>query len=210
MGKYNGAVAWLGSGLSSAGSSIPTILGPSRGLWYIIAIPFMGIASIIILGSFRAYRGLATSLHKSSQISVKPSDISWKEIVGQGELLQSIINGLNCDFMVINLNRSITQYLRPLPRRDKVMEQKAIGQHCFEVSHNRNSPCESCDCECPLEKVIKTNDNVTVTHFHENQFEGECKKSLVTILASPIRDKRNNITQIAELIWDADNVKPSS
>lgn len=207
MRKSNKSLTWLESDPSSRGLPIPAILGPLRGLGYIIAIPFVGIAALILLSSSRAYRSLTTLWRRSTQISVETPEVAGMEAVGLKELLQPIIDGLKCEFVVVDLNLRIIQYLTPLSRCNKVLEQTAIGRHCFEVSHRRNSPCESCECECPVRKVLETNDSVTVTHYHENQFEGKGKKRLVNILASPIRDSQNNITQVAELVWDTDIAK---
>ena len=37
----------------------------------------------------------------------------------------------------------------------------------------------------------------------ENPLEGKGRQRLVKVLASPVRDSQGNVTQVAELIWDA-------
>ena len=127
--------------------------------------------------------------------------------VGLRDSLQPLIDGLECEFVVVDRELRITQYHTPLLHQNKLLEQIAIGKHCFEVSHGRDSPCESCEYECPVKKVLETNEKVTVTHYHQNMLEEKGRQRLVKVLASPIRDSQGNITQVAELIWDADNVK---
>ncbi len=92
-----------------------------------------------------------------------------------------------------------------LGHRNKLLEQTAIGQHCFGASHEWNRPCEL--CECPVRKVLETSRKVTVTHYYETQLGGRGKQRLVRVLASPVRDSQGNITQVAELIWDADDIR---
>ena len=120
--------------------------------------------------------------------------------MGSRDLLQPLIDGLECEFMVVDRELRITQYYTPLSRQNKLLEQTAIGKHCFEVTHGRNSSCESWEYECPVRKAMETNEKITVTRYHENQFEGKCRQRPVNVLALPVRDSHGNITQVAELI----------
>nr|NGX63795.1 hypothetical protein [Candidatus Anoxychlamydiales bacterium] len=133
----------------------------------------------------------------------KPETVRWEE-ADQILFLQSLVDGLGCEFIVVGLDLRITRYRTPLSRQNKALEQAAIGQCCFEVTHGRNSICESYECECPITKILEINNQVTVTHYHENPLEGTDKKKCVNILALPIRDNQSKITQIAELIFDTD------
>jgi transcriptional regulator with PAS, ATPase and Fis domain len=198
------------SGSNSTSSPIPAILGPLRGLGYIIVMPFVGVAVPILLSGYQASRSLITLWRKLTQETFGELEVAGAEAVSQREFLQPLVDGLECEFVVIDFDFRITQYLTPLSRKNEVLEQTAIGQHCFEVSHGRNSACESCECECPVRKVLETNDKVTVTHYHENRLEGKGKKRLVNVLALPVRDSQSNITQIAELIFNADIATPIS
>ena len=134
-------------------------------------------------------------------------EVARTEAIGLRQFLQPLIDGLECELVVVDLDFHITQYLTPLSSQSKVLEQTVIGQHCFEISHQRNSPCESRECECPVRKAIKTNDKVRVTHYHESQLEDKGEKRLVNILALPLRDSQNKITEVAEFIWGADIAK---
>ncbi len=196
------------------------VAGPLAGLAFIIFLPSIGIVGIIGFLTYRGWQWVQFVGRKAPRPAVTglkagiayltkrggthmAREVARAEAVGLRQFLQPIINGLECELVVVDLDLRITQYLTPLSSQNKVLEQTVIGQHCFEVSHRRNSPCESRECECPIRKVLETNDKVTVTHYHENQLEGKGKKRLVNILALPIRDSQSNITQVAQLIWDA-------
>ena len=196
----------IAGGRGDVGMPMPALVGPLLGLAYIIVLPFVGVATFVAAGSYRAKQGLTTMWHRATQATVEAQE---EARTGAGDLrdfLQPLINRLDCEFVVIDREFHITQYYTPPSRQNKMLEQTAIGQYCFEVSHGRNSPCESCECECPLNKVLQTNEAVTVTHYHKSQLEAEGKQRFVRILASPIRDSQGNITQVAELIWDASKV----
>ncbi len=190
---------------------ILAIMGPLIGLGFILVLPFVGIAIFILLFGYRILQSLSTLWRKLVLETIgKLETVRWEE-ADQIRFLQPLVDGLGCEFIVIGLDLRITRYRTPLSRKNKVLEQAAIGQYCFEVTHRRNSICESYECECPITKILETNDKVTVTHYHESPLEGTDKKKRVNILALPIRDNQSKITQIAELIFDTDipmQIKP--
>ncbi len=193
-------------GRGDVGMPMPALVGPLIGLAYILVLPFVGLAASILAGGYRAKQGLATMWRNATRETIEVREEARTEVEDLKDFLRPLIDRLECDFVVIDREFHITQYYTPLSRRNILLEQTAIGQHCFEVSHGRNSPCESCECECPLSKVLQTNEKVTVTHYPKSQIEGEGRQRLVRILASPVRDSQGNITQVAELIWDAASV----
>ena len=205
-------------------AAVVVLVGPLTGLAFIIFLPLTGIIGIIGFLAYKVGQWVHIFGRKTLQpaiTSLKPSiayltrqddahvaqEVARVEAVGLGQFLQPIIDGLECELVIVDLDLRITQYLTPLSSQNKVLEQTVIGKRCFEVSHRRNSPCESRECECPVRKALETNDKVTVTHYHESQLEGKGKKRPVNILASPVRDSQGNIIQVAELIWDADIAK---
>ncbi len=192
-------------GHSDASMPMPAIVGPLLGLAYIVLLPFVGVATFILAGGYRAKQSLTTMWRRATQATIEAQEEVRTEAVGLKDFLQPLIDRLDCEFVVIDQEFRIIQYCTPLSRQNKLLEQTAIGQHCFEVSHGRNSPCESCEYKCPVSKVLQTNKEVTVTHYHKSQLKGEGRQRLVRVLASPVRDSQGNITHVAELIWDAHN-----
>ncbi len=182
--------------------SIPAVLGPLRGLGYIILLPLVGITALILLSGYRVSQNLATMWRLATQVTERRFKVARGGGVSLKDFLQPLIDGLECELVVVDLEFRITQYCTPRSRQNKTLEQISIGQRCFEVSHGRNSPCETYELECPLRRVLETNDRVMVTHHHESQLDGKGSQRLVRVLALPIRDSQNNVTKVAELIWD--------
>ena len=185
---------------------ILAIAGPLLGLGYIIVLPFIGIAAFVWISGYRATQRLITMWHRLNQATIDTWEKVGDEVVGARDSIQPLIDKLECEYMVVDREFLITQYYTPLLHQNELLEQTAIGRHCFEVSHGRNRPCDSCECECPIRKVLETNEKVLVTHYHENPLEGKGRQRLVKVLASPVRDSQGNVTQVAELIWDAGRV----
>ncbi len=185
---------------------VPAIVGPILGLLYIVVLPFMGVATFILSSGHRTMQSLTPIRRRATQATVDAQEGVRAEAVGLRDFLQPLIDGLECEFVVIDRELHITQYYTPTFRHNKLLEQSAIGRHCFEVTHGRNRPCESHECECPVRKVLETNQAVVVTHRHINQFERESREKLVEVLASPVRDSQGRVTQVVELIRDAATV----
>ena len=188
------------------GVAVPVlaVVGPLIGLAYILLLPFAGVAAFISACGYRAKQRVASIRVNRTTADVQEG--AGAAAVDLRDPLQPLIDGLGCEFMVVNRELRITQYRLPQVCQNKLLEQAAIGKHCYEVSHGRNKPCESRECECPVRKVLETHEKTMVTHYHQGQLDEGHKQKLVKVLASPIRDSWNNITQVAEFIWDADNV----
>ncbi len=181
---------------------LPALVGPLQGIGYILAVPFLGVAAFVLGTGYRCGEGLATMWRTLAPEAVDTRGAIPIEANRLRELFQPLVDRTECEFIVVDQKYHITQYCLPLTRRDETLEQAAIGRHCFEVSHGRNSPCVSRECECPVKKVLKTNEQVTVKHYHGSQLEPSGARKVVEVTASPVRDSRGNITHVAELIRD--------
>ena len=185
---------------------LPALVGPLQGLGYILAVPFIGIAAVVLGTGYRCRESLATMWRTPTPTVVDAQKKTPIDATRLRELFQPLVDRIECEFIVVDREYLITQYYLPLTRHDERLEQAVIGRHCFEVSHGRNSPCVSRECECPVNKVLKTNEQVTVKHYHKNQLERRGGPKLVEVTASPVRDSHGNITHVAELICDVANV----
>ena len=80
-------------------------------------------------------------------------------------------------------------------RNRAAAEQGFDGKSCFAVSHNRTSPCEGRDHECPLEIVKRTRRPCIVEHRHRDS-AGENQD--VEIHAYPLFDEAGSLAQVVE------------
>ena len=185
---------------------VPAILGPLLGLGYIIVMPFAGVAAFVLAMGYRGTESLTTMWRRGTQAGADAGEETRIEAAGLGELLQLFIDRTECEFMVIDREFRITQHWVPIQRHHELVERTAVGQHCFEVSHGRNSPCASRECQCPVRAVLETNGQVAVKHYHEDRTGSKGVQRLVEVVASPVRNGEGNITHVAQLICDTGNV----
>jgi len=181
----------------------PAVVGPLLGLAYILVLPFAGIAAFVAGIGRRGRDGLVTMWNGLAEPAVDAQEKAWAEAAGFREILQPLLDKTACEFVVVDRELQITQYHLPSSRQDRLLEQKAIGQHCFELAHGRNSPCTSRECECPVNRVLETNGPVIVMHHHESQPERGTARRAVEVIAAPVRDRAGRITHVAEFICDA-------
>lgn len=82
------------------------------------------------------------------------------------QFLQSVIDGvidpimvIRKDYRVIMMNRAARAHLPSDAPAEKIYK-------CYEVSHNRDTPCSGRDHPCPLQQVLESEEPVTLIHEH--------------------------------------------
>lgn len=71
MGKDNKPLDELEDGHSRTSALISIIIGPLRGLGYLLVLPFVGIVDFVLLGVYRVSQSLATIRHRVSEETVE-------------------------------------------------------------------------------------------------------------------------------------------
>ncbi|OGN96531.1 MAG: hypothetical protein A2Y89_00665 [Chloroflexi bacterium RBG_13_51_18] len=143
-----------------------------------------------------------------SPIKPKASPIESDITPGiSSDCLQSIIDGLEGEVMIINPDYSIKQVNNAMLQRLDTTAAKIKGQPCFKVSHNADEPCSLPWCECPMTRVLETGDSVSVIHTHPGNREDEHDERWIEVVASPLRDGLGRITEVIELQRDVSENK---
>jgi len=137
----------------------------------------------------------------TTSLDVLSKEISKREKVEtllkeQYQYLQSIIDGIHDPIMVINtdyhvelLNKAAKQYI---PNQNKFTDENPT---CYEISHNRTTPCEGEDHPCPIKVVMQTKKHYSVIHNHRDPNNN---KIHVELSASPLFDKNQHFIGIIE------------
>jgi len=118
----------------------------------------------------------------------------------QQKFLQSIIDGITDNVMVINNDYSVSMMnlsAKELVNKDLI---KDINRpKCYEISHHQNTPCAGEHHPCPLKLVLENKAVTSVIHQHI-VVDGEVRQ--VELTASPLKDKDGNIYAIIEAAHD--------
>jgi|GEM_PF-4546721 len=72
------------------------------------------------------------------------------------------------------------------------------GTTCYELTHNRNTPCEGKEYSCPIEEIRRTGKSTSLIHTHSN----EGVPLLVEIHAFPIFNENGKLDRVIEYSMD--------
>jgi len=115
------------------------------------------------------------------------------------QFLQSVVDGVIDPIMVIGEDYRVIMMNRAA--RDNVPEQfRDHDQHyCYQVSHNRDTPCSGIEHPCPLKQVMSNHRAVTLLHVHHSR---ELGLRRIELDASPYLDSSGRLRGIIEVSKD--------
>ncbi len=113
----------------------------------------------------------------------------------QHAYIQRVLDGLSNEVMVIRPDYSL-EWMNQATRIQMKSEWIADPENpkCYEVSHRRSMPCEGLDHPCPLQKVLKTKQEVTVIHNHSH----DGVDHYVNLVIKPMFDEQGEVTSVVE------------
>ncbi|MBI4787726.1 MAG: GAF domain-containing protein [Chloroflexi bacterium] len=115
------------------------------------------------------------------------------------DYLQTIIDSLSDDLLVIDRNFRVTRVNEIVQRRHG--GASVIGSYCHDLEH-ADGPCHS-NHECPVPTVVETGKPVRVVHLHCQRGE----RRFVQVTASPLRDREGQVSAVVELLRDVTEEK---
>ncbi len=122
---------------------------------------------------------------------------SERRLRHQKELLESALASLTYPFYVVdaeNYTIEIANSAATAPVGERLKHPT-----CYELSHNRDTPCDGQPCPGPLEDVKATRAPVAVEHIHYDE-TGEPRT--VEVHGYPILDDEGNVVQMIEYALD--------
>jgi len=112
----------------------------------------------------------------------------------QHTYLQNIVDGIDDPIMVINQDYTVSLMNNVVK---STLHSKNIADKnnpkCYEISHDRSTPCDGLEHPCPLKEVLETKSHVNVIHDHS-----DTHKKYVELSASPLLDKNGECVGIIE------------
>ena len=112
---------------------------------------------------------------------------------------QSVMDGVTEPIMVIGLDYRVKMMNRAAHELLSGDTDRSEPLLCYQISHQREMPCDGTEHPCPLEQVRESGQPVTVVHEH-HQAKGE--QRLVEIIASPLLEVDGTLQGIIESARD--------
>ncbi len=122
------------------------------------------------------------------------------KIEKEHKFLQTVINGIHDPVMIINKDYSVKIMNNAV--QESVRGRTFIdpsSPKCYEISYNRNTPCEGINEPCPLKEVLQSGKKTKLLYKHILPND---KVQFLEIAASPLFDEANECIGIIESARD--------
>ncbi len=166
------------------------------GLLYYLSPPAGLVSAVLdaILLSFLLspliYHFVARPLVRYAQDQIE----SRKQMAQEREFLASVLDSLTHPLYVIDASDySVIMANTASGNADKT------GAKCYEVTHNRSTPCNGEDLPCLLRKVKQSGQPAVAEHVHQN---GNGEPSFLEIHAFPVFNSEGELKEIIEYSLD--------
>ncbi len=124
-----------------------------------------------------------------------------------GGYWQSVINSFDDGLAIIDRDFRINYANAAVLRRHGWDSSNAIGHYCYGVFHGVSEPCNTSEWECAARKAWETGQPAQTVHIHSSGTGDEKEERYVEVKASPLRDRKGNITEAVLVIRDVTEAK---
>ncbi len=123
-----------------------------------------------------------------------------EELKVSGEFLTVVLDNLWELIIVIDpVNYTILGANKTFLNSCGLDKAAVLGEHCYELTHHRSTPCSPPDDICPLADTLKTGKPSTVEHIH---YDSAGNKLHVEVSTIPIISSRGEIKSVIHLSRD--------
>ncbi len=109
-------------------------------------------------------------------------------------VLDSMAEGLiviSKDYTVLDANYAACTLL-------KLSKEEIVGKNCYNLLHGLQKPCSAATAVCPFPHVFEEGRATETTYTHTIPCEGH----ILEVVASPVRDSKDKITCMVQIIRD--------
>lgn len=118
-----------------------------------------------------------------------------RELAGQRDFLQSIIDGVVEPLMVISPDFSVLLMNKAAANDAMIADADDRVLFCHQVSHGSENPCQGDDHPCPVLQVQQTGQPVTMVHNHVTS---DGNRKVVELNASPLWNPDGSLLAVIE------------
>jgi two-component system, NtrC family, sensor kinase len=138
-------------------------------------------------------------LEEALQVSEEKTRQLLKQTSKSKVFLETIVNGIEDQMMVIGLDYRIVEVNRALLNMVGLRKDEVVGKHCYEVSHHLEKPCSTPDHPCPLKDTVATGKAASTTHVH---FDKDSRERYIQVVCHPLFDEEGRIQGVIDLSRD--------
>ncbi len=113
------------------------------------------------------------------------------------ELMRNVFDSVDSGFVIVDRDYRIRNANRAYCQQAGLPHEAVVGNHCYQVSHNRSRPCYEEGEECAVSKAFATGDPHTVCHQHH---DADGNILYVETKAFPLKDAAGSVVSVIESI----------
>jgi PAS domain S-box-containing protein len=135
-----------------------------------------------------------TVLGVSRRMDFQADEISRAHAFAQA-MAQATIVGvivLDLDFRIVWVNEAAL-------RTAGLSRHEALGRYCFQISHQRASPCEGPGAPCPMKETLATGKAAHAMHEHRNS---DGHSTYCDVSTFPLFNRAGEVVELVEIIRD--------
>jgi two-component system, NtrC family, sensor kinase len=138
---------------------------------------------------------LKDALQKSEEQTL----LLLKQATAGKTFLETIVNGIEDQMMVIDLDYRIIEVNRALLEMVGLKREEVVGKHCYEVSHHLKEPCSVPDHPCPLKDAVAFGKAASTTHVH---FDRQGREHYIHVVCHPLFGENGKVKGVIDLSRD--------
>lgn len=179
------------------GASIPFPLELVTGFLFLAGAIFVFIVIQLVQQSFDWFLEAEKKLKDLNETLEMRVNERTSELTDSQEFTKIVLDNLQDSIAMINVeDYSIVSANRAfLDEFDQELGD-IVGRTCFEVTHQRQTPCEPPYDTCPLVTTLENGTHEVVEHIH---FAKDGKKIIAEVHTIPIKQKDGKIRQVVHL-----------
>ena len=136
---------------------IERIINPAVGTYNLMTeIQPLLVSGLVLVGVFWVY-----FLFKS----INKSEAALEE---NNHFLNSIFHGMQDSLVLIDRNYRIQKVNSRFETDYMDGDEVFPGKYCYQVIHNRTTPCDGSDHPCPMDTVFNHGKSVAMEHIHKD------------------------------------------
>ncbi len=134
-----------------------------------------------------------------------PKLTTKEELLENNRFLNSILNGIRDQIMVVDKDYRIEEVNEAFLDRVGKQKKEIIGRHCYHVLHEEDKPCKISKHFCPVQEAFNSGEPYEALH---TRYKGR-KVSYIRIIAYPMLDENGSVIKVIEMARDITKWKKS-
>ena len=143
----------------------------------------------------RLFQEIVQEVLIASRLMDQQADVISRSESFARAMAQATIVGV----MVLDTNYRINWINEAALKAARLTREEAIGQYCFQVSHQQITPCASADSPCPMKETLAT--GLAAHSIHEHRQPGG-QITYCDVSTYPLFNRDGGVEEVVEVIRD--------